>query len=680
MYFAKYHADLCNIIDTHCPIKTRIIPSHKFRNLPWITSGLLKSMGQSKRLYQKFLSDPTNCSQEQKYKTYRNVLNKVKRSCKTKYYQEKCEEFKKNTKKLWQLINDVIHKSNDKSSIIDCIKVDNIEIYDKREISNKFGEYFSQLGGKFANKIKKSMYGIGTYLNVIPRNCNSIYVTPTSECEIRKLINALPNKKSSGHDNIDNILLKKIELEISPFLAKIFNQSISDGIFPDVMKLAEVVPLFKSNDKTLTENYRPISLLITISKILEKVVYKRTYSFLQQNGLLYKSQYGFRSSHSCENAITELIGCIIKAQELGKYTAALFLDLSKAFDTLEHTVLLKKLEIYGIRGPLLDWYSSYLNQRKLMAKCNNTLSIKYDISYGTPQGSCLGPLLFIIFCNDLYLHLTFLSCIQFADDTTLYCSEKSPRLIESNFNHDLVNIFDWFCANKLTLNAKKSVCMIFTPNNKEIKDFSLTIGDTVITPVTETKFLGLWIDHKLNWKKHYTELLNKLNQGLNLLRKAKSLLNTPSLLSLYYAHFHSHLSYAMVVWSGMYNRGMLNKLQKKQNHCIKIVNTNQYNSIIKVEDLIKIELCKLGFKTIHCLLPDNLNNCLNTNASGYSLTRKHKYNTRNKRDLHIPIYRRDTFLNRCTKEYIKLKAEIKLSKSIPELTRRLKLSVRENSE
>ena len=678
--FEKYHADLCNAIETHCPIRTRMIPSHKFRNLPWITSGLFKSMGQSKRLYQRFISDQTNCLLEDKYKTYRNILNNVKRSCKIKYYQEKCEEFKKNTRKLWQLINDVIHRSNDKSSIIDCIKVDNIEIHDKKIISNKFGEYFSQLGSKFANKIRKPKYGIDTYLKVISRNCNSIFVAPTSVCEIVKLISALPNKKSSGYDNIDNILLKKIESEISPMLVKIFNQSLSNGVFPESMKLAEVVPLFKSNDKTLTENYRPISLLITLSKILEKIVYKRTYSFLQEQGLLYNSQYGFRSSHSCENAITELIGCIIKAQELGKYTAALFLDLSKAFDTLEHTVLLKKLEIYGIRGPLLDWYGSYLNQRQLMAKCNNTLSDKYVINYGTPQGSCLGPLLFIIFCNDLHLHLTFLSCIQFADDTTLYCSEKSSRLIESNFSHDLVNIYDWFCANKLTLNAKKSICMVFAPNKKKITDFSLKIGDTVIEPVTETKFLGLWLDHKLTWKKHYTELINKLNHGLNLLRKAKKLLNSTSLISLYYAHFHSHLTYAMIVWSGMYGRGMLNRLQKKQNQCIKIVNSKKIKSIIKVDDLIKIELCKLGFKIIHCLLPKNLNDCLNTNASGHSLTRKHRYSTRNKSDLRIPMYKRDSFLNKCTKEFIKLKTEIKLSKSIPELVRQLKLLARQNSE
>ena len=362
-----------------------------------------------------------------------------------------------------------------------------------------------------------------------------------------------------------------------------------------------------------------------------------------------------------------MVGHIIKAQELGKYTAVLFLDLSKAFDTLEHTVLLKKLEIYGIHGPLLDWYNSYLYQRKLMAKCNYTLSNKYNINYGTPKGSCLGNLLFIIFCNDLYLHLTFLSCIQFANDTTLYCSEKSPRLIESNFNHDLVNIYDWFCANKLMLNAKKSVCMVFAPKKKEIKDFSITIGDTMIKPETETKFLGLWLDHNLTWKKHYTKLINKLNQGLNLLRKAKNLLNMPSLL--YYAHFHSHLTYAMVVWGGMYSKGMLNKLQKMQNRCIKIVMNKQQNTIIKIEGLLKIEMCKMGFKTIHGLLPSNLNTCLSTNEYGHSLTRKHNYTTRNRNDLRIPIYKRDTFLNRCVQEYTKLKPKMKLSKSLSELTR-----------
>ena len=642
-YFKNFHDDLCKIIEQNCPIRTRMVPCHKFRSLPWITPGLLKSMGQSKRLYQQFLSNPSDQQSVCKYKEYRNMLNKVKRVCKTRYYQDKCVEYKRNTKKLWQLINNVIHKSNDKSDVIDCIKANNIEIYGKTEISNKFGEYFSQLGETFANKIRKSRIPIDTYLSVITRNSKSIFTSPTNEFEIRRLIGALPNKKSSGHDNIDNVLLKQIAVEIAPILADIFNQSLLSGVFPDIMKLAEVVPLFKNKDRMVTSNYRPISLLITLSKILEKIVYKRTYSFLQKHRILYKSQYGFRSAHSCENAITELVGHVIKEQEMGKHTAALFLDLSKAFDTLEHKVLLKKLEIYGIRGSLLDWFESYLHQRKLMAKCNNTLSQEYNVSYGTPQGSILGPLLFIIFCNDLNLHLTFLTCIQFADDTTLYCSEKSLRLIESNFNHDIEIIYDWFCANKLTLNASKSVGVIFRSNIKDSHELKIMIGDTVIKPVTETKFLGLWLDDKLNWNKHYSELLIKLNQGVNLLRKAQKLLDKSSLLSLYYAHFHSHLTYAMVVWSGMYSKRMLNKFQKLQNRCKKIMKLSQ-GVLISIEDLIKIEMCKLGYKTVHKLLPENLNTCLYTNAQGLSLSRKHSYNTRNKGDLRVPIYKRKNFL------------------------------------
>ena len=189
------------------------------------------------------------------------------------------------------------------------------------------------------------------------------------------------------------------------------------------MKLAEVVPLYKSKEKFFMNNYRPISLLITISKLLEKVIYKHTYSFLQTTRQLYDSQYGFRQGHLCENAISELVGEISKNKENNKFTVGLFLDLSKAFDSLKHSILLNKMEIYRIQGIALSWFSSYLDKRQLRAKCktgtgNSEVSQNFDITYGTPQGLCLSSLLFIIFCNDLKLHLTYLSCIQFTDDTT----------------------------------------------------------------------------------------------------------------------------------------------------------------------------------------------------------------------------------------------------------------------
>ena len=191
-----------------------------------------------------------------------------------------------------------------------------------------------------------------------------------------------------------------------------------------------------------------ISLLLTISKILEKLVYKRTYHFLNRTNQFYNSQYGFRNSHSCEDAVCELTGGVIKNRENGMYTAAIFLGLLKAFDTVEHQVLYHKLEKYGVCRTCLDWFKSYLTNRKLRSKCKLTTGTKYsewyDVEYSTPQGPCLGPLLFLIFCNNLCKNLSFLKCIQFADDTTLYFSHKNKNFVLCCLEHDLDIISDWF--------------------------------------------------------------------------------------------------------------------------------------------------------------------------------------------------------------------------------------------
>ena len=197
------------------------------------------------------------------------------------------------------------------------------------------------------------------------------------------------------------------------------------------MKLAEIVPLYKGGDESLSNNYRPISLLLTMSKVLEKVVYVRTYNFLEKNNILFNSQYGFRNKHSCNDAISELVGEITKNKERYMHTAGIFLDLSKAFDTLPHKILLNKLEKYGIRGNMQQWFKSYLNTRTLRVKCNVTSSntpIKSDLQkneIGTPQGSCLGPLLFLLYNNDLYLNLEHTKVILFADDTTIYMGHRN---------------------------------------------------------------------------------------------------------------------------------------------------------------------------------------------------------------------------------------------------------------
>ena len=202
------------------------------------------------------------------------------------------------------------------------------------------------------------------------------------------------------------------------------------------MKIADIIPLFKRGQKHIIENYRPISLLVTLSKLLAKCIYKRVYKFLNKNNIFFKKQYGFRAKHSCEHAIQDLCGNIINNKEEGLHTAAIFLDLSKAFDTISHDILLKKLDIYGIRGICNKWFESYLSNRKLQVKCrtlssnNIETSNRYQIKYGTAQGSCLGPLLFNIFCNDIHNNIEYSSMILFADDTTIYVSHRNSTYLK----------------------------------------------------------------------------------------------------------------------------------------------------------------------------------------------------------------------------------------------------------
>ena len=403
--------------------------------------------------------------------------------------------------------------------------------------------------------IPKSENSINYYLDKIPENPLSIFMTPTTGIEVEKIIHGLNNKNSSGFDDVSNRILKGITTGISVPLSVLTNRSMVEGVFPTEMKKADTVPLYKGKEKCDKNNYRPISLLLTMSKVIEKIVYKRTYNFLNESGQLYTSQYGFRSGHSCQDAVAELVGEITRNKDMGLHTIGVFLDLSKAFDTLEHQVLLDKLSKYGIRGTPLDWFRSYLTGRKLRVKCmiESTQKQEYsdycDVEYGTPQGSCLGPLLFLVFVNDLHRNLELCYDIQFADDTTIYKGHRNMRYLKWCIETDLKNVSNWFRANKLTLNVSKSVYMIFS--KKDQKDLVIELGDIKLPRVPSTKFLGLWIDENLNWNEHHSKLKTKLKRNLTLLKQGMNYLNSSTKKILYYAQIYSHIAYGLVLWGNM---------------------------------------------------------------------------------------------------------------------------------
>ena len=378
------------------------------------------------------------------------------------------------------------------------------------------------------------------------------------------------------------------------------------------------------------------------------------------------------SNCKCEHAVGELVANISKGFEHEKYSAGIFLDLSKAFDTLEHNVVYLKLEKYGLRGTCLDWFKSYLSDRTLLVSCKsgesgcvNTSDI-YSVEYGTPQGSCLGPLIFLIFCNDLQKHLIFMSCIQFADDTTLYITHKNLDYIRFCIETDLSIFQDWFIANKLTLNVGKSVCILFS---RTCHDFNLNLwlGNEIIPQAKCTKFLGMWIDQSLSWSDHIVKTILKLKSRTNLLYVGKKFLTQHALQVLYFAQIHSVMTYGIVMWGSQASQTDQNKLQRIQNRCICIIDKRhsptleksfQNQRVLRIDQIIDVELAKLWHKLQLNLLPRKLAETMSMDQHAQSLQKLHGYCTRFKHLYNRPLAQhvkyQNIFLVEGIKNYSKL--------------------------
>ena len=625
-------------LDKHAPLKKVTIPAKYVINEPWMTKGLIKSSSTCDKLFSKVTGLNKDSDKYIKYKQYRNLFNSLKRKAKVKYYRDKIEEHFYNSRKLWTTLNILIGKCNDKSCISDSFIIDGMSSSDPDKISNGFCNYFANVGKNLASKIPNVNKSATSFISNNVQN--SLFLSPTDKVEIFDIISKLKNKTSSGFDFLSNALIKEINAQITGPLTIIVNKSLEAGNVPNEMKIAKIIPVFKSKEKVHFSNYRPISLLPTMSKILEKVVYKRLYKFLLQNKVLFNSQYGFRSGHSTTDAVAELVSNILLGFDKQEMTLAVFLDLSKAFDTVDHKILLSKLERYGIRGVALDWFQSYVSNRKQFVQYKTARSNSSDIEYGVPQGSVLGPLLFIIYINDLNYSLDLCKAILFADDSTVYITGKNKKLLFSQMKQELLSLIEWFQINKLSLNLIKTNYTLFSPKNSSINDenecYNLTFGSETIKEVNNVKFLGLQMDRHLDWSEHFKILHRRLSRANYILSQVKNILPKACMKMLYYSLFQSHINYGLYVWgTGMLSCN-LKKIATAQKKAVRNVSKKSYNShtdplfvdlnILKFNDVVDVELMKLMYNHSKNLLPNPIQSLFTLNRD------VHHYNTRHRND------------------------------------------------
>jgi hypothetical protein len=311
-----------------------------------------------------------------------------------------------------------------------------------------------------------------------------------------------------------------------------------------MLKIAKVTPVHKKDSKIDHHNYRPISLLSVFSKIFEKLIYKRIYSYLDSKKLLYSKQFGFRGNHSTNHAIISLTEHIRKLLDNGEYVCGIFVDLEKAFDTVSHDILCEKIKSYGLRGNINQLLKSYLSDRKQYVSINGYDSVLKDVTCGVPQGSSLGPLLFLLYINDFYLCLSETSCGHFADDTFIIYNSKKSKTIETVINTELKAVIKWLRLNKLSLNASKTELIFFHSNRHKLDydNIYIKFNGLRLIPVDFIKYLGMFIDKYLNWNKHIQELSTKLSRANGILSKLRYNASLDTCLQVYYALFFSRLT------------------------------------------------------------------------------------------------------------------------------------------
>ena len=640
--FDLFYNELDRIYKTCCPIKTKEISMNRLKK-PWLSQQLLNDIQEKYELFKRYRNGFVPYDQ---FLNYKKELKRKIETAKSNYYLYKFENCRSDSSSTWKVTNNILGRKN-KSNIPPSLKHDSDVVTDEMKICNIFNQYFVNVGSNLASTIHTN--DLNPINNLGDRHQNSFSFMATTPQEVFNTIKKFDNKKSSLN-NIPIFILKKISYIISPLLSDIFNHSINDGIFPEKLKTGRVTPIHKEGDLNDVSNYRPITSLSVFSKLFEKLVHKRMNSFISRYNLIKPNQFGFQKNKCTSDAILEFLENVYDSFNENKYYLAVFLDFSKAFDTISHDILLRKLEHMGFRGPIYQWIKSFLTSRKQYVNLGGSSSDILDTKMGVPQGSTLGPLLFILYINDMSNSLENLKIVHFADDSTIHTTLNKSMNIAPQINTSLSCINNWLIANKLHLNIGKTKYMIISIKDKP-PDLNLIIGSSCIERTNVQKFLGIYIDDKVSFRVHTNKIAAKLSQGVGLLRKMKHIVPRNVLKNLFYAFIYSRFTYGITCYGSAY-QNQIQRIKNLVNRALKLV-VNRHTltpDICKNERLFDFDMAYRYFCSINMYRIIQLNNheFLATKLQSYQTNHSHETRSVQNQHLTLPLFR----LSKCQRSFL----------------------------
>lgn len=549
---------LCNDIDSGCSVflskLSKVMEAFTRKGghgkgqrvtLPWIDDHCRNLMKKRDQLLKKSLKSGLTTDRQQ-FSHARNLVTQILRKAKARFYINIIESHRGNGKKVWDCINKLTGRLNNKTNKTLELKINNVLVKDPLTLAKTLNAYFISSVTQIVQLFTPSVYSPCPIKDDLP----IFRLEEITEAEVGKIIRSLKSSKAKDAYGLDSNFLKSNADHLIKPLTHLVNLSINQCTVPSQWKVAMVTPIFKSGAKTDMANYRPISILPIISKVAEKWMVSLITKHLDKGHTpLHHMQFGFRALHSTETATCMLTEKVKHMLDSSPCAMAVFLDLKRAFDTVDHQVLLSKLSHFNFSTEAIQWFRSYLSNRKQCVVVNNVKSFYLSCSVGVPQGSILGPLLFSLYINDLPDVCNNVHFQMYADDAVILTYGKSYSEVSKTLTSVMSKVQDWLTASCLYLNTQKTVCMAFSKRPVVLQNSNVFLKGEELSLVTEFKYLGVILDPTLSSKKHVKRVIKTVKFNLSNFRQIRSSLTEEAAKTFMHSMIFSHIEYCLPIWS-----------------------------------------------------------------------------------------------------------------------------------